>query len=228
MYGSRGEHPPDTAGAPPMSPPRTCTTHSPKRSGERAASPAPVRGHRRRHGRHPERHQADRGRLHRLHRLREGRPARRDLAGEHLSRACPATSPPTSTPTPSPSTRTGATISPRARRSGPTSSVSPRSTGSSIVRFSDEVIHCTFPDGRWHLATASGRQDERRRGDRRHRRPPPPPLSRPRRARHLRRARIPQRPLGPRCDVDGRASASSVRGRPPSRSSRRSSTGSRN
>ena len=45
-----------------------------------------VRGHRCGDGRHPQRDQADRGRLHRSHRVREGRSCRRHVAREHLSR----------------------------------------------------------------------------------------------------------------------------------------------
>ena len=46
-----------------------------------------IRGHRRGDGGHPQRDQARRGGAHRLHGLREGRPGRRHLAREHLSRA---------------------------------------------------------------------------------------------------------------------------------------------
>ena len=169
-----------------------------------------------------ERDQADRGRAHRLHGLREGRPVRRHLAREHLSRASPATSRRTSTRTRSRSTPglepplLARTRDPGLLRAGRAATT----TSMRHVRFGDEVTRCTFVDGRWQLETAAGHHDEvdvviAATGVLHHPRYPDiEGLD------YVRRRDVPQLALGPRRRRStARASASSAPARPRCRSS---------
>ena len=172
---------------------------------------------------HPQRDQAQRGRPHRLHGVREGRSARRHLAREHLSRASRATCP---SHLYSYSFALDARLEPpllaRAARSVATSSASRASTTSiERVRFGDEVTSCTFADGRWHLETAGRPPRRGRRRDRRHRRAPPPAAIPTSRASTRSRARCSTAPAGTTASRStARASASSAPARPRCRSCR--------
>ena len=162
-----------------------------------------------------------RGRLRRLHRLREGRPARRHVAREHLSRhrvrravaplqllvrAEPATGATTFSP--------GAEIQAYFERSRGEHGRRRRGSGSAT-----RSPAATCVDGRWRLETAAGDARRGRRRDRRHRRAAPPAHPDIDGLDDFAGAVLPQRPLGPRRAARRRpASASSAPARPRCRS----------
>ena len=188
-----------------------------------------LRRHRRRDGGHPQRDQAQRGRPHRLHRLREGRSSSAARGARTRTPGSRATCPRTSTRTRSRSRPTGATGS----RPGPEirayfERVAREHDVLPHVRFGDEVTSCTFANGRWQLDNGERSSRRGRRRDRGHRRAAPPAVSRHRRARLLRRRACSTARAGTTaCRSTARASASSAPARPRCRWCRRSSAGSR-
>ncbi len=73
------------------------------------------------------------------------------------------------------------------------------------IRFNEEIVEARFIDGRWHVKTAKRRDRCRGRVRCRDRLPEPADLSRHRRARQLRRTRLPFRALGPQRAARGQA-----------------------
>ena len=162
--------------------------------------------------------------LRRHHGLREGGPAGRHLAGEHLSRASRATSRRTSTRTRSrPNPDWTHVFSRGDEILAYFEQVARDHDVERVIRFGDEVTSCDYADGRWTVRTASGYTDTfdvviAATGVLHH-----PAVPRHPRARLVRGRLLPQRAVGPLGPARRRSGSGSSAPAPPRcRSPRRS------